>query len=225
MRIKKNLLIIAPHLDDETIGCAGSLLKLRKEGYNLFYVLVTFPKEKDGYSKYEINERNRWLKKISSIYKFKKIFLMNYSPALLKKNNTKELISKFRKILISNKINIILTPFNYDAHTDHKIISNAVLSSAKSFRIKSLLKLMMYETLSETNFNYDEKNQFIPNQFINITDFIKKKIEICKIFKSEFNKHPFPRSFKSIKALATLRGSESGFKAAESFKVVFEKFK
>ena len=62
---------------------------------------------------------------------------------------------------------------------------------------------MMYETLSETNFNYDEKNQFIPNQFINITDF--KKIEICKIFKSEFNKHPFPRSFKSIKALANKR--------------------
>ena len=69
------------------------------------------------------------------------------------------------------------------------------------------------------------KNQFILNQFINITDFIKRKIEICKTFKSEFNKDPFPRSFKSIKALATLRGSESGFKAAESFKVVFEKFK
>ena len=71
---------------------------------------------------------------------------------------------------------------------------------------------MMYETLSETNFNYDEKNQFIPNQFINITDFIKKKIEICKIFKSEFNKHPFSRSFKSIKALATLRGSKAVLK-------------
>ena len=49
---------------------------------------------------------------------------MNYSPAILKKNNTKELISKFRKFLINNKINIIFTPFNYDAHTDHKIISN-----------------------------------------------------------------------------------------------------
>ena len=43
------------------------------------------------------------------------------------------------------------------------------------------------------------------------------------IYKSEINKHPFPRSNDSIKSLALLRGSESGFKYAEAFKCIFNK--
>ena len=37
------------------------------------------------------------------------------------------------------------------------------------------------------------------------------------IYKTEFNKHPFPRNKKSVEALALLRGSESGFDYAEAF--------
>ena len=37
------------------------------------------------------------------------------------------------------------------------------------------------------------------------------------VYKSEINKHPFPRSVKSIKALAIYRGSTCGCKFAESF--------
>jgi hypothetical protein len=60
---------------------------------------------------------------------------------------------------------------------------------------------------SETDFNNDQKNQFSPNQLINITNYIKKKLAFIKIFKSRFKKHSFARSFKNIKGLATLRGS------------------
>ena len=42
------------------------------------------------------------------------------------------------------------------------------------------------------------------------------------VYKSEIKKHPFPRSEDSIKALATLRGSESGFRFAEAFQLIFE---
>ena len=39
----------------------------------------------------------------------------------------------------------------------------------------------------------------------------------------EFSEHPFPRSEKAIKALATLRGSASGFEAAEAFMLLRER--
>ena len=42
------------------------------------------------------------------------------------------------------------------------------------------------------------------------------------IYKSEINKHPFPRSEKSIKALASFRGSTSGCEYAESFVLLKE---
>jgi len=46
------------------------------------------------------------------------------------------------------------------------------------------------------------------------------KINSLKIYKSEVKKFPFPRSLKTVKALATLRGSEIGTQAAESFEVL-----
>ena len=44
-----------------------------------------------------------------------------------------------------------------------------------------------------------------------------QKIKLLSIYKSEISKPPFPRSFEVIEALATFRGSQSGFKFAEAF--------
>ena len=76
----------------------------------------------------------------------------------------------------------------------------------------------MIETLSETEFAPSTKeDSFIPNVFVDITNFFDKKIEIIKIFESEISEHPFPRSERNLRALATLRGATSGCEYAESF--------
>ena len=81
---------------------------------------------------------------------------------------------------------------------------------------------MAYETISETNFNFTNKNPFYPNVYEDVTGFIDKKIKIMKIYKSELKKHPFPRSVDSIKSLGILRGSQAGFKYAEAFELIKE---
>ena len=79
------------------------------------------------------------------------------------------------------------------------------------------------ETLSETEFSPSiKKDTFVPNKFVEITKYMNKKIQIMKVYKSEIKKHPFPRSLKSIRALASLRGSTSGCKFAESFMLLKE---
>ena len=49
---------------------------------------------------------------------------------------------------------------------------------------------------------------------------IEKKLSCIAIYKSEISDHPFPRSSESIKSLAKLRGSESGFPYAEAFLII-----
>lgn len=74
------------------------------------------------------------------------------------------------------------------------------------------------ETLSETEFAPSTKeDSFIPNVFIDISNYIDKKIDIMKVFESEIGDHPFPRSERNIKALATYRGASSNCNYAESF--------
>jgi len=79
------------------------------------------------------------------------------------------------------------------------------------------------ETLSETEFAPSLKeNSFVPNVFVDIRQFLEKKIQIMKVFKSEIKEHPFPRSVENIKALAIFRGATAGLKYAESFMLLKE---
>ena len=79
----------------------------------------------------------------------------------------------------------------------------------------------MYECLSETEFApaLPEK-VFIPNYYVNITDYMEEKVSIMEIFESELGAHPFPRSIENIKALATYRGASVGVNYAEAFQLI-----
>jgi len=83
----------------------------------------------------------------------------------------------------------------------------------------------MYETLSETEFAPAlVENAFIPNTFVDITDYIDTKIEIMKIYETEIMPDPLPRSAHAIKGLAAFRGSRIGVKYAEAFMCIFQRF-
>ena len=81
----------------------------------------------------------------------------------------------------------------------------------------------MYETPSETEFNFVENRVFRPNVFVNISRYIDDKIEVMEIYVNEMGEYPFPRSEKTLRALAILRGSQSGFESAEAFELVYER--
>tara|TARA_B100000315_G_C14463073_1_gene534671 strand:- start:810 stop:1058 length:249 start_codon:yes stop_codon:yes gene_type:complete len=81
----------------------------------------------------------------------------------------------------------------------------------------------MYETSSETEFNFIEKRKFSPNVFVDISDHLNDKIETMKIYAGEMGDFPFPRSEKTIRSLAAFRGSQSGYEAAEAFELVYER--
>ena len=61
---------------------------------------------------------------------------------------------------------------------------------------------------------------FCPNYFVNITEYLDKKINLLQHYESELADHPFPRSIDAVKALAVLRGSQAGYKAAEAFMTI-----
>jgi len=81
----------------------------------------------------------------------------------------------------------------------------------------------MYECLSETEFSPSlPTDSFIPNVFIDITDFLEEKIKIMNLYRSEMGAFPFPRSAENIRALATYRGATAGVEAAEAFVLLKE---
>jgi hypothetical protein len=68
----------------------------------------------------------------------------------------------------------------------------------------------------------DAASAFLPSVFIDITPYIDRKIEIMKLFASEQQPYPQPRSAESIRALARHRGGAIGREYAEAFVLLRE---
>ena len=163
------------------------------------------------------------INRVSKLYNFDSVQNLQFETAKMDQYNMNEIIEKISKVINKIKPNIIYLPFKEDVHTDHKKVFEASYSCTKSFRYAFIKKIYMMETLSETEFAPStKKDSFIPNTFIDVSKYMDKKIKIMKVYKSEIDKYPFPRSIRSIKALASLRGSTSGCNFAESFMLLKE---
>ena len=70
--IKQRLLIIAPHPDDEVIGCAGLIQKVKNNGGKVFVLFLTVGDTKDFSKKgiSSLNDRKKEIKKVSSFLKY-----------------------------------------------------------------------------------------------------------------------------------------------------------
>lgn len=213
----KNIIILAPHPDDETLGCGGTILKHISEGFNVYWLIFTKLDNKHSYSKIREKEIN----KVKKEYSFKDVYRFNFKTAKLDTYPIDKIISKMKKVIEKVKPFLIYAPYNLDSHSDHRVVFNCMSHFSKSFRYSFIKEIRLYETLSETeNSILTFENNFNPNVWVDISNFIKKKCKIFKIYKSENGKYPFPRSEESIKSLAKFRGSTSNLKVAESFIMV-----
>ena len=116
---------------------------------------------------------------LSSLKEPKKNFSWNNVKLIIE-----QLANEISKTIQKIQPRILYFPFHNDIHSDHRIISEAVLSCSKSFRYEYIKKFRAYEVLSETEFASDlYSDSFNPNLWIDISDFIDKKIEIMEIYK------------------------------------------
>lgn len=214
----KRHIVIAPHPDDETLGCGGTLLRARDEGDEIYWLIVTGISEVQGVTPERVESRAAEIDRVSEAYRFAETIRLEFPSTTLDTIPMRDMVSAIGQAARRIEPTDIYLPYRRDAHSDHAMVFDAAISVSKWFRYGSVERVFVYETQSETDFDLSPDSPgFRPNVFVDISDTIDRKIEIAAIFESEFAEHPFPRSFEGMRALATLRGAASGFKAAEAF--------
>ena len=219
----KKILVVAPHADDESLGCGGTILKHIANGDEVYWLLVTGMSIESGFTELQIETRRMEITKVIESYKITETFQLMLPPARLDTLALGDVVSAIADVVKNVQPEVIYTVYRNDAHSDHEVVFDAVMSATKSFRYPFIKRVLAYDTISETDFSMKPEDPgFKPNLFVNIEKYLEEKLNILNIFESEMGVFPFPRSPKAICSLAYLRGVQSNCGAAEAFMLLKE---
>ena len=221
-----NVLCVAVHADDETLGCGGTILKHKAQGDKINWLLLTgpVPNHPNNFRPEFIEDRNALVRQVAEMYGYDSLEYLALPTQLLHALDLRDIIKRVSEVIKRIKPNVVYMMFANDVHSDHRVAFDAVYSCTKSFRYPFIERIYMMETLSETEFALaTPARTFIPNVYVDITEFMERKLEIMAMYAKEVMEEPYPRSLSSIKALARLRGSRAGVMYAEAFQLLFER--
>lgn len=219
-------LVVAPHPDDELLGCGGTLLRRIAEGGTVAWLLMTAITEEAGWTAARIQQRAGEIDSVREGLQVapRHLYALSFPAAELDRIPMSVLVKQISEVFSDFQPDEVLLPYSGDVHSDHRVTFEAASACAKWFRYPSVKRVLAYETPSETDFGIDPRDSgFKPNVFVDIGGQLERKIELMKIYTSEMGEFPFPRSEDTLRALAKLRGSQAGFDAAEAFMLLRER--
>lgn len=222
----RKILFVSVHPDDETLGCGGTILRLKDEDNLIFWLNLTSGSldHPFGFTREQIDKREKTIEFVISRYKFDGFYNLKLPTQMLYTIDTSKFIKQVSDIYHKIEPDILFIPNRSDIHSDHRIAFEALYSAAKNFRSSFIRKILMYETLSETEFAPAlAENAFMPNTFVDISDYFEEKLNIMGLYDTEIMPAPLPRSKYAIRALAAYRGSRIGVQYAEAFMLIYNK--
>ena len=207
------ILIIAPHPDDEILGCGGVMAKYAAKGDDVYVCVVTSSRVE----KYKVMHAN-YARKVGEYVGVREVFFFDYPTVELSNVNDREFTGSFNDLVQKIQPEIVYIPFWGDMHTDHKKVADAAMVALRPYSAPFVRAIYAYETLSETGWNYPTADKaFIPNVYENITPYIDTKIHAMELYETKIAQAPHPRSAEGISALAKYRGGTVGVDYAEAF--------
>ncbi len=218
--MKKRILIVAPHPDDETLSLGGTISKMIDMGHEVQILTVA------GHLPplYTRKDYDLTIKEAHNAYKIMGIKLSKFLeiPSTMFGNEPiHELNGKICSVVNQFKPHYVFSPFP-DRHIDHRLVFDSVLVATRPVNEgRNIEMVAAYETLSETHWNapYIEPN-FTANLVIDIGDYIEQKLTALRCYESQITENDGPRSIKAVRALAEFRGTQSGFDFGEALYVI-----
>lgn len=225
MAKSRRILVLAPHNDDETLGCGASIAKHISLGDDVYVAILTSISEDHPImtsNKSDIRAETRKAMSILGV-KQENIIFKDLPNVLLPDIPLYEVNKVVSGVIFDVKPEVLYVPFMYDLHKDHRSVMYAAQVASRTCTEvgRGIKEIYMYETLSETHWNVVQvEGGFQPNVYNDVTGFMKKKLEAVKAYKSQLKKFPDVRCVEALESLAIVRGGLMGMYEAEAFVLV-----
>ena len=201
----KNVLILAPHMDDEIIGCGGVICKHVQNNDNITVVYFTCgDKGNKGFlSDHSLSDiRKRETKHSNSILGIKNAFFLDFKDGTNESWDSKK--EELRAIYLETTPDLVYLPPYYDLHLDHRK-TNWLFKEAMHHM--SVCDICVYEVWTPVN----------PNIIINITQQFDKKISAITACGTQINSIDYVSFIKNLNAYRSNFALSPLVKYAECF--------
>lgn len=227
---KETLLIVAPHPDDEVLGCGGLIQKIKEKGGSVYVLFLTVGETKEyakpGGSVSNGNQRMAEIEKVAKHLQYddyKIIFPGDTFHLRLDNIPQKDLITEIEsgERISLNKIKptIVATPMPDDYNQDHRACTEAIFTATRPTpnELKPFQPIIIgYESVVTADW-YKGTSKHV-NFFVQLSDKeLEAKIQALKLYRSQVRPGSHPRSLQSLRTLAYFRGMYCGIKAAEAY--------
>lgn len=217
-----NVLVLAPHPDDEVLGCGGTICRHVAAGDSVSVVVATRGIS-ELFSDEFIETGRREAQAAHSLLGVADTRFLDFPAPALDTVPRYVLAGAISDSIREIRPEVLYVPHHGDIHSDHFHLHQAALVAARPLEGSPVRKILAYETLSETEWAPPQMDAvFYPTVFIDISSYLQKKLDAMACFESQLKPAPNARSLRNITALAHYRGSTVACDAAESFMLVRE---
>ncbi len=198
------IVFIAAHPDDIEFGCAGTINKLVKKGYEIEWILMTKGENDINHSG---TIRLEEMQQASSILGVKRIRFLDFLDGGV--SNDGKTVGKIMTLLSELKPGMVFTHYPNDRHQDHRNTAYSVLSAC-------------WGKNDIAYFNSYSSFGFQPNMYVDVTNEIEVKRSVLSCYMSQINKYA-ERNEDFIGASCAIdkkNGVDIHCAAAEGFQIV-----
>ncbi len=220
-----DVLVIAAHPDDETLGCGGTIARHVEAGDQVHVVVVT-----DGSSAQYPGDQAKLTRKHDEARAAMKILgvtdlVLGAMPDMRLDTVPSVELSRFLTDHIRRiEPHVVYTHHAADINIDHRLVFDATLVATRPTGASRLQRVYAYEVASSTDWGEAHPYRgFQPNSFIDISAVLDRKLRALAEYKTELRPAPHPRSLSVIEAYARAWGARAGLHAAEAMVLVHER--
>jgi len=216
--MNNKILVVAAHSDDEVLGCGGTIAKHIHNGDSVTVMFMT-----DGVSSRKLSSDSEGRvdasKHAMDVLGVNDIRQVNFPDNKMDSVPLLNIVKEIETVINELEPNIIYTHFAHDLNIDHQVTHSAVMTACRPQAWSSVKKILSFEVLSSTEWNSPSRSAFTPHYIVDISLYWELKLSALKCYDQEMREFPHSRSYKTLEALATLRGSTNGVAMAEAFYV------
>jgi len=171
------VLIMAPHPDDEVLGCGGTIARLTEAGSTVDVAIVTVGKP-PRYDRAGVEQLRAEATAAHALLGVGTTHYLDLPAAELDGVPHADLNAAIGRLIDTARPDTIFVPFVGDIHLDHQLVFRSTMVAARPRQATYPRTILAYETLSESNWSapYVEP-MFAPTVYVDIEATLDRKLE------------------------------------------------